>query len=167
MNLSKMYIKVYEKPCYVRILKLFSHFCEVLFAFALGFLLYRTYSASLTLTLSFGGLSFLSFIIISAVRRIVNAPRPADLFPELEFLKSKTSSPAFPSRHTFSASLIAVLVLYFSPIFGGVLLFLSLLLGASRVLLGKHFPRDVICGWLLGAVSGALILFFSYNIITV
>lgn len=165
MNLSKMYTKVYEKPCYVRILKLFSHFCEALFAFALGLSLLDAYRASPTLALAFLGLSFLSFVIISGVRRVVNAPRPADLFPELEFLKGRKTSPAFPSRHTFSASLIAVMTLRFSTAFGIVLLLLSLLLGASRIALGKHFPRDVVCGWLLGVLSGALVIIFSYNII--
>lgn len=165
MNLSKMYTKVYEKPCYVRILKLFSHFCEVLFAFALGLSLFDAYRASKALALSFFGLSFLSFIIITVVRRVVNAPRPADLFPELEFLKGRKHSPAFPSRHTFSAALIAVLALRFSTFFGIALLLLSLLLGASRIALGKHFPRDVVCGWLLGTLSGALVIIFSYNII--
>ena len=167
MNLVKMYTKVYEKPIMVRILKLFSHFCEALFAVVFVSFLYKAYVISINLALAFGTLSLISFIIVSLARLIINAPRPSDLFPELEFLREKKSSPSFPSRHRFCAALIATLTLCFSVFCGCMLLLVSLLLGASRVLLGRHFARDVVCGFILGALSGALTLIFSYNIIVV
>lgn len=167
MNLVQMYTKVYEKPLNVRILKLFSHFCEVLFSVVLVCFLYKAYVLSKELAIAFGALSLLSFILVSLARRLINAPRPEDLFPELEFLREEKSSPSFPSRHTFCAALIATLTLCFSVFFGRLLLFVSLLLGASRFLLGRHFARDVVCGFILGALSGALTLIFSYNIIAV
>lgn len=43
---------------------------------------------------------------------------------------------------------------------GGWLLWLvvwALLIGYSRVHLGVHFPGDVLCGWMLGAVAGGFV----------
>ena len=167
MDHIKMYTKVYEKQTLVRILKVFSHFCEIVFPALFLFVLYRAYLISLDTAISIGFFSCLSFIVITVARRIIDAPRPKDVFPELQFLKSEGRSPAFPSRHTFSAALISALAYYFSAPVGCAFLFLSALLAGARFLLGKHFLRDVVCGWLLGVLSGALILFFSYNIITV
>ena len=167
MNLVGLYNKVYEKPFTVRLLRLFSHFCEVLFATALVVSLYKAYLVSLKFAVLIAALSLISFIIVSLLRRFVRAPRPADIFPALEFLKGSKESPAFPSRHVFSAALIGVVTLYFAPLLGSLLIFISVLLAICRVLLGRHFPRDVIAGFFLGALAGALALIFSYNIIAV
>lgn len=164
MNHIKMYTKVYEKQMLVRALKIFSHFCEIVFPALFLFVLYRAYLISLDTAISIGFFSCLFFIVITVARRIIDAPRPKDVFPELRFLKSEGRSPAFPSRHTFSAALISVLAHYFSGPVGCAFLFLSALLAGARFLLGKHFLRDVVCGFLLGAVSGTLVLVFTYAV---
>ncbi len=97
------------------------------------------------------------FILLSLVRRFISAPRPAELYPELlEYPIRKSGGGSFPSRHVFSAFLIGTLLLVPIAALGGVVLSLGVLLAVSRVLLGKHFIRDVIAGAALGAVSGAL-----------
>ena len=96
----------------------------------------------------------LSFFLISWFRRIINAPRPYEVFNQPPLIGKNTLGKSFPSRHVFSAFVIATTIY---PIFSwlGLLLMLSgLLLAIVRVLGGVHFWRDVIVGALLGLAFG-------------
>ena len=93
---------------------------------------------------------------------MINAPRPYELY---DFYKERPRSKkgsSFPSRHVYSASVIATLLLFVYPIVGYVMLFFALLLAAIRVLVGIHFIRDVICALTLG-VGAALLGAFIFT----
>ena len=167
MSPVEMYTTIYKKTTLVKAMKLYSHICEVVFFAAMCFVLYKAYLASVGLLISVAVLSLFSLIVVSVARRLIRAPRPCEVYAELEFLKDDHGSFSFPSRHAFSAFLISTLALHFVPILSGALLFLSLLLCAARVLLGRHFLRDVVAGAVIGVISGALVLLFSYNIFAV
>lgn len=68
---------------------------------------------------------------------------------------------SFPSGHTSAAFLIATLISYFLPVADwslGLLLYAwASSVGFSRVILGVHFPTDI----LMGAVLGISIALFS------
>ncbi len=76
-------------------------------------------------------------------------PRPCVVM-ELGVERCSKSSWSFPSNHAATTAAIATAVT--SPLLGGV----SLLAGISRVVLGQHYPSDVLAGWLVGAGIGAL-----------
>jgi membrane-associated phospholipid phosphatase len=61
---------------------------------------------------------------------------------------------SFPSRHTSAYVAAAVVVFMFIPQLGLGLIAVSLLAGAGRVVLGYHWPSDIIAGAFLGAVVG-------------
>ena len=63
---------------------------------------------------------------------------------------------SFPSGHTLHAVAFTWLALAAFPVLGFVLLPLALAIAASRVVLGLHYPTDVLVGALLGAASGAI-----------
>ncbi len=89
---------------------------------------------------------FIGFLILSVFRRLLNAPRPYEKF-DIEPLKKKlTKGVSFPSRHTFSAFVIAFCALSRFPLLGSALLILSAALGVCRILSGVHFIKDVIAG---------------------
>ena len=92
-----------------------------------------------------------SFVGLSVVRKIINAPRPYDMPPVLE---KDTKGKSFPSRHVFSVFIIAMTIFYEHSGAGVLLGIIGLLLGIVRVLVGVHEPKDIIVGALAGIVCG-------------
>ena len=60
---------------------------------------------------------------------------------------------SFPSGHTAAAFVFACLIVQIYPVIGWVVFPWACAIGASRVLLGVHFPSDIAAGALLGTAS--------------
>ena len=88
-----------------------------------------------------------------AVKRVVRRPRPAD--PSVEVLVGTPSRLSFPSSHATSTTAAAVL---YSGLTGRNLVpALVPPMLASRLVLGVHYPTDVLAGAALGGVVGGLL----------
>jgi len=59
---------------------------------------------------------------------------------------------SFPSGHTLHAVCFTILAIAHVPQLALVLVPFSLLVGASRVVLGLHYPTDVVAGGIIGAL---------------
>lgn len=101
-----------------------------------------------------------AFVLVSALRKWLNAPRPYETWEISPLIVKKTKGQSMPSRHAFSASLIGMVILRLQLILGSFVLFLALGLALCRVLGGVHYPRDVIAGFLLGLACGSLLFLF-------
>ena len=98
------------------------------------------------------------FVCLSAFRARFNAPRPYELLSIDPLIKKDTSGRSFPSRHVFSATIIAMCWLAWCPLVGCVLLVADAFIAALRVIGGVHFPRDVVAGAVVGIVCGLGVL---------
>ncbi|MBM7642703.1 phosphatase PAP2 family protein [Streptococcus loxodontisalivarius] len=101
----------------------------------------------------------LGFILLSIFRKWFNQARPYETWAISPLIIKETSGQSFPSRHVFSASLIAVCFWQVSPWISLTLLVLSGILALARVIAGIHYPKDVLVGFLLGIIWGALLFF--------
>ena len=96
------------------------------------------------------------FALGTGLRQALRAPRPYQLAAWEPLVRRGKTDDSFPSRHLFSASVIAVAFWYLGPPPGAALRLAALLLAPARVLAGVHFPRDVLAGLALGFAGGWL-----------
>ena len=100
------------------------------------------------------------FVILSLLRKKINAPRPYEEWGIKPLLDRDSPGQSMPSRHVFSATIISMACLHASLSVGVILLVLSALLGLARVLGGVHFPKDVVIGYICGLVWGLIFFLF-------
>lgn len=88
------------------------------------------------------------------IKRVVRRPRPND--PSVQVNVSTPSKLSFPSSHATSTTAAAVLLGKLTGLPLPAVLVPPMLL--SRVVLGVHYPSDVLAGSALGAASAAVVL---------
>ena len=99
-----------------------------------------------------------SFIIVTVFRYMLNRKRPYEHFDIPSVIQKDTAGKSFPSRHVFSAFIIAMTYLCWSPLIwaGIVLLVLAAGMAVVRVVSGVHYISDVVAGAVCGIAAGVL-----------
>ena len=92
-----------------------------------------------------------SGLFTGALKWITRRERPEPM----EDVRHNTS---FPSQHASGAAAVAVLVSRRHGRLAPFFWVLAIIIGLSRIYLGRHFPTDVLTGYLLGAISSWLVL---------
>ena len=97
-------------------------------------------------------------VITSAMKELINRDRPFLTFSTIERLTTVVT-PSFPSGLTSEAFALATIVSLFFPDLRIVIVAYSwaLLIAYSRMLLGVHYPTDIISAMLLGATVSLLV----------
>ena len=100
------------------------------------------------------------FVILSFLRKKINAPRPYEVWGIVPLLDRDSPGQSMPSRHVFSATIISMACLHASLSVGVILLVLSAFLGLVRVSGGVHYLKDVVVGYIFGLVCGVIFFLF-------
>ena len=100
----------------------------------------------------------ISFVLLLVFRSFVNRPRPSENFDVPPVIKKDTKGKSFPSRHVFSATIIAMTFVLMSPWswLGLIFLGVSILLAVVRVVSGVHYISDVVAGIIVAVVTAVL-----------
>ena len=153
--------KIYSAPTLYKSLLVLSKVIVAITLPAFVFTVWHAYTLSPLSALKVCIICGVPFIIVTLIRRFINAPRPYELYDFYDKAPKKKSGSSFPSRHAFSVFVIGTVLTFAYPPLGAVLLFLGVVLATSRVLCGIHFVRDVVTGALLGVISGAVGVIFT------
>ena len=107
-----------------------------------------------------------SGIVAQVIKHVIGRARPVLLAADgpyhFEFFSIRNALASFPSGHTTSAFAAAVALGYMRPAWRWWLLAAAVTIGLSRVLVGAHYPSDVVGGAALGsAVAVALARSFA------
>ena len=154
--------KIKNKPFLLRLLRAFNRFMTVVMP-----MIYLTLLATTYLQQGLGKqvgiylfIPALGFVILSFLRKKINAPRPYEVWEIVPLLDRDSPGQSMPSRHVFSASIISMACLHASLSVGMACLTLSALLGLVRVLGGVHYPKDVVVGYICALSWGVIFFLF-------
>ncbi|GAA4083873.1 phosphatase PAP2 family protein [Streptomyces hundungensis] len=96
----------------------------------------------------------LAYVVNDAVKSVFTEPRPCRALPH-DFLIEKcppVNDYAFPSNHTTVAAAAAVALFLVDRRLGAIAALAALLMAASRVYVGAHYPHDVLVALVVGGV---------------
>jgi len=104
----------------------------------------------------------LAYLSVYVIRFFYHRPRPF-IALDIESLIYHEASGSMPSMHAASAFAIAMAIYWTHKKFGVPAIGLAILTGLSRVMVGVHFPLDILTGGLLSAtiLYGIYRVFYS------
>lgn len=154
--------KIENKPIFMRLLRAFNRFMTVVIPIVYLTLLVITYlqEGLGKQVLMYVFIPASGFVILSFLRKKINAPRPYEEWDIKPLLDRDSPGQSMPSRHVFSATIISMACLHTSLTMGMICLILSAFLGLVRVLGGVHYPKDVAVGYICALVWGVLLFLF-------
>ncbi len=97
-------------------------------------------------------------LLYTLLKRGIRRPRPSAVRSGLILTVAPLDRFSFPSGHTLHAIAFSVVATAHAPVLGWLVWPFTALVAASRLILGLHFPSDVIAGGMLGAVIAWLAL---------
>lgn len=104
------------------------------------------------------GAAALGLLINRVISSAWHRDRPFQTHHVLHLWGPRKTDASFPSDHASAAFAIAVAVMLIDPLVGALFLVLACLIGVGRVIIGEHYPGDVVAGALIGTASAIVIV---------
>lgn len=95
------------------------------------------------------------------IKGLCFTPRPCAQKKTKTLLKKHEKNSAFPSAHTALFFSLGAALMCFMPLLGVISFATGILVGTARVIVGIHWPIDILGGAVLG-ISAGFILFTLY-----
>src|SRR5207248_899603 len=93
-----------------------------------------------------------------AIHAAWDRPRPYETHPGLYHPHAHSTDASFPSDHASAAFGIAFGILLFDAVAGSLFLAGAILIGVGRVIIGAHYPSDVLAGALIGLGTALIVV---------
>jgi membrane-associated phospholipid phosphatase len=100
----------------------------------------------------------LALLVNQLIGTVWHRQRPFAAHPSAHVWGARSHDPSFPSDHASAAFAIAFAVFVFDRVVGTLFLAAAMVIGAGRVLIGAHYPTDVLAGCLVGLGSALLVV---------
>ena len=100
----------------------------------------------------------LGLIIYKIIKSTTERLRPYMVDEQIHLGTAPLDKYSFPSGHTLHATSFSIIVLYYLPELYLLVLPFALLVAASRITLGLHYPTDVLAGAILGTCLAVFII---------
>ena len=106
------------------------------------------------------GAGSIGTLIYKFLKNKTTRPRPYQVHQVIVLGERPLDHFSFPSGHTLHAVMVTITLGYIQPMLLILMLPFSILVALSRMILGLHYPSDVIVGAMIGAsVASGIILF--------
>ena len=151
-----------NKACQRKVIKSFfatvSRLGNGVFWYMLMFLIPLFYGVNmLSVSARMMGVGLCGLLIYKAIKSVTERPRPYKVNSRIKLGTLPLDQYSFPSGHTLHAVSFTLTTVYYIPVLGWVLVPFTVLIALSRVILGLHYPTDVLAGTVIGstvAMSG-------------
>src|SRR3954471_22928294 len=100
----------------------------------------------------------LALLVNQLIGTIWHRQRPFATHPSAHVWGSRSHDPSFPSDHASAAFAIGFAVVPFDRLAGSIFLAAAVVVGVGRVVVGAHYPLDVLAGVLVGFGSALLVV---------
>jgi undecaprenyl-diphosphatase len=100
----------------------------------------------------------LALLVNRVIAAIWHRPRPFETHPSAHVWGSRSHDPSFPSDHASAAFAIGFAVVLFDRLAGSIFLAAAVVVGVGRVVVGAHYPLDVLAGVLVGFGSALIVV---------
>jgi undecaprenyl-diphosphatase len=122
----------------------------------MAFLLLRDRDAAVAPVLHMVMVGLVCTVSYKWLKKRTLRPRPYQAHAGIEHFAAPLDRFSFPSGHTLHAVAFTLVALAYYPPLAWLLIPFTVLIALSRVVLGLHYPSDVLVGALLGAAIAAL-----------
>ena len=107
------------------------------------------------------GVGLVDIVIYKIVKRWIARPRPFRTCAGIRECARSLEEFSFPSGHTLHSVACSLILTAYYPTFALFVWPFTVLVAVSRVILGLHYPSDVI----VGALIGAAVAIASFNLL--
>jgi len=107
------------------------------------------------------GVGAVNLVLYQIIKRWIARPRPYRTCPGICARARSLDEFSFPSGHTLHSVAFSVILTVYYPVSALFVWPLTVLIALSRMVLGLHYPSDVIVGALIGGVTAAV----SFNLL--
>lgn len=99
------------------------------------------------------------YLLLKIIPKLYNRQRPFVKLKAEKLIKQRQDC-SFPSNHAASSLIIALVFLNINFVFGFLLILVSIFISCSRIMLGVHYPSDILAAWILALIiyRGGLII---------